>query len=887
MSANNDLVSTLVENLRISENKNKNLKEMIEKVKKRREELKNEIENLKLEKENKSIDNEKSSTANLPLIRTKSCELIERLENILNSEKEVLNLGLTKTESSKQRIYETLKEIKLRFTSQEKYNKMYIMGDFTNWEPILMQKKKDAFIYTTVLLKNYKYYYCYQSDGHIILDNTNYLEENPNNCQINNVINLNKENSENIFNCRDNYKYLQEERTKYFNISLDSSDVTILKNTISCSNKVKEYIAELVQLKEEEKKNAKDFFESKSIRSQIANPNQSSKDNEISLFNKVSNIFKGRILIFRGLQYYVHSFDFESSNIHTICLYDKNNIRVNIDFYISKSLLIKIPMKEFLSENTVKNIIVYKENKVQKQMFNKDIYKSEEDSNDYDKNNESDEPNLFDVDENVTINNPFPSVYETFHSKKNQNIILDSEQSKVIMTKYNENKNILRITYRVRESFELNNNFINNFAAIKSSSIGGIMSSNFGFFENKYYSGMNQLEIISIHHVIKENDIEVEEKQMPIADYKIEQGDKSIYDVKSTELNVKIYYELKEIKAEAKKKSLKIWTAIKNKSLSIIHYHLLNKDFMIPVGANENSSNINIDISSPDHQDIKLININNLKKEDQEIDLAKAMINYYNSSKDSLKNLIITISRLLKITSVCHISKENIITFINNLEGKSISTEKFLGFIDSNDTLILKDIMACLPNINFLNFDEEKIIEKKFVKSLNCLESQLINNIFEVQEINIYSDDNINMNIDIEDHDLLDFCHECSLCGSLKLKLILDSKLKAVKDNLTIKLPICKVESLPITLESKYLEIYNKAKSLSESDEINTLEYLNNWCKNVNLDKISNEDRKFVECNEPRIVVVSSYLEKNELWNELEKLSYIMSIFEAVKASKI
>ena len=58
----------------------------------------------------------------------------------------------------------------LEYRSQEHYNKLYIMGDFTKWELIPMKKSKDSFSYKVILLKGFKYYYSFQADDQILLD---------------------------------------------------------------------------------------------------------------------------------------------------------------------------------------------------------------------------------------------------------------------------------------------------------------------------------------------------------------------------------------------------------------------------------------------------------------------------------------------------------------------------------------------------------------------------------------------------------------------------------------------------------------------------------------------------------------------------------------------
>ena len=60
---------------------------------------------------------------------------------------------------------------------------MYIMGDFTGWEPEIMRKDKNVFRFKVVLIKGFKYYYSFQSNDETIIDYNNTYEENPVNLQ--------------------------------------------------------------------------------------------------------------------------------------------------------------------------------------------------------------------------------------------------------------------------------------------------------------------------------------------------------------------------------------------------------------------------------------------------------------------------------------------------------------------------------------------------------------------------------------------------------------------------------------------------------------------------------------------------------------------------------
>jgi hypothetical protein len=89
-------------------------------------------------------------------------------------------------------------EITFSYLPYEQLNKLYIMGDFTDWAPKEMTKNKDIFIYKETLLKGFKYYYCYSSSDHFYVDFNNEYEMNIKNNQSNNFLIIKNENSINI-----------------------------------------------------------------------------------------------------------------------------------------------------------------------------------------------------------------------------------------------------------------------------------------------------------------------------------------------------------------------------------------------------------------------------------------------------------------------------------------------------------------------------------------------------------------------------------------------------------------------------------------------------------------------------------------------------------------
>jgi len=90
-------------------------------------------------------------------------------------------------------------EVVFTYIPYEQLNKLWIMGDFTDWEPKEMIKTKDVFIYKCILIKGFKYYYCYNSQDNFYVDFNHPYELNTKNNQSNNYIELlNEDVDENV-----------------------------------------------------------------------------------------------------------------------------------------------------------------------------------------------------------------------------------------------------------------------------------------------------------------------------------------------------------------------------------------------------------------------------------------------------------------------------------------------------------------------------------------------------------------------------------------------------------------------------------------------------------------------------------------------------------------
>lgn len=130
----------------------------------------------------------------------------------------------------------SVKSITISYIPTESVSKLYIMGDFTNWELIEMTKENsNIFTFNILLLNGFKYFYCFYTDDQPIVDFNNLYEENISNGQIQNVLYLANEDNkfeEYVFN---KYKKQWELAKKhYFRKRIgEESDVRLIEDSIA------------------------------------------------------------------------------------------------------------------------------------------------------------------------------------------------------------------------------------------------------------------------------------------------------------------------------------------------------------------------------------------------------------------------------------------------------------------------------------------------------------------------------------------------------------------------------------------------------------------------------------------------------------------------------
>ena len=232
-------------------------------------------------------------------------------------------------------IEQSATEYTIEYITQEHHSTLYIMGDFTKWEPMPMKKNKDIYSYSIVLLKGFKYYYSFQSGDQVIIDYNNLYEQNPKNFQIQNYIDLAKDGQPSqAFDFENDINILKNAQKNYFLIKINEDD-----DEISFLDKFKRHIIagkEITQKKREEH-----GILTNSINTYYDSLYKNIKPYEADIkYNNLKNYFKDRILA-----HYSESKEFKCKYFYKIIslndfyefrcmkLYDNNNIKIDTNYY--------------------------------------------------------------------------------------------------------------------------------------------------------------------------------------------------------------------------------------------------------------------------------------------------------------------------------------------------------------------------------------------------------------------------------------------------------------------------------------------------------------------------------------------------------------------------
>ena len=315
------ILNEFLERIKNAEKRNEELRKNIQNKK---DEIKQYEEKLKSENDNnKKEENNKKKIKQLP-----TEEQDKKIgEKFLNDFKVI--------KYNSYEINNNVSQITIEYITQEQYSSLYIMGDFTKWEPRLMKKNKDIFSFKIVLLKGFKYYYNFQAGDQILIDYNNPYQENPRTLQIQNVIDLakNTEKSQE-FDFQNDMNILDMAQKNYFLSSLEVSDQEMLY-----LDKFKRHVLISKEITNEKGNEynllSNSIYNYYNQKLNYINPYEGGKLANLKLFYK-DRIFAHNYMETKDIQYkYLYKIIniTDSFCFNCIKLYDNNNIKINMNYY--------------------------------------------------------------------------------------------------------------------------------------------------------------------------------------------------------------------------------------------------------------------------------------------------------------------------------------------------------------------------------------------------------------------------------------------------------------------------------------------------------------------------------------------------------------------------
>lgn len=148
-----------------------------------------------LEDQNESIKKEikkkKEEIASSNTLNHSSSLSLNHIENEIDKAIKKNEITYHNLRSNEDNIKMNVIEYTIEYDPNENLGQLYICGDFTNWELKLMNTNKGVYFYSTILLRNFKYYYCMtDNEGQTTIDSNILHEHNPKTNQICNCIDL-------------------------------------------------------------------------------------------------------------------------------------------------------------------------------------------------------------------------------------------------------------------------------------------------------------------------------------------------------------------------------------------------------------------------------------------------------------------------------------------------------------------------------------------------------------------------------------------------------------------------------------------------------------------------------------------------------------------------
>jgi hypothetical protein len=352
------ILNELLEKAKSLEKKNENLKKNIEKKKK---------ELLDYEKNIKSNDKDEKQKNDKKNLEINNYKIYTEKEDILES-----NIFFEQYKNIKfnPEIINAIKQVTIRYISQEQHKSVNILGDFTKWEMVPMKKNKGEFTFTIVLMKGFKYYYSFQAEDQLFIDYETAYEENPRSLQPQNYIDLTTNNNKpsQQFDFENDMDILKIAQTNYSlsKIKLDEDEIKFLDKfkrhmKISKNNKLIKYQKFLLS-----ENSINDYYEKLY---KIVNPSDID-----TKFKNAQLYFKKRILCHyienesfkEGKYKYYYSIEYIANDFTVQCLklYDSNHIKIklnsdNYDYYNEKVYYYPVKIDNITNEPLTPNSKLY------------------------------------------------------------------------------------------------------------------------------------------------------------------------------------------------------------------------------------------------------------------------------------------------------------------------------------------------------------------------------------------------------------------------------------------------------------------------------------------------------------------------------------------------
>ena len=323
-------INKLLVKIKELENKNEQIKRKIKDKKKENQNYGN-TRKVKSEEDTKVIQKEKKISAE----DDRKASL--RFKNELN----FLN-------NNSLQIKDNLVEKIIEFVPEENYGIMYIMGDFNGWEPEIMHKDKEIFSFKIILIKGFKYYYCFYSNETNIIDYNNTYEENPVNLQVQNFIDLyqNEDEKTNYFDYKTDSNILKSAQRNYLLLKINDN----IENSLFLE-KFQRHMLLLKQLSNF----SMDLKIKESLNLYYDNLLKKADIFDDSKLHCLNMMFFNRILIqnspiMEKVQYQYKILTFSKDGNYAICmrLYDHNQIKLNKSYYSDIEKCWKIPFNEIV-----------------------------------------------------------------------------------------------------------------------------------------------------------------------------------------------------------------------------------------------------------------------------------------------------------------------------------------------------------------------------------------------------------------------------------------------------------------------------------------------------------------------------------------------------------